>query len=409
MLDIGSWLARLGLAKYADVFAQNEIDLDTLRHLSDDDLKELGLPIGPRRKVMAAVIALNTQVREPTRAIDTHTSAAGEAERRQLTVMFVDLVGSTALSAAPRPRGDARGPAAPTRTRSRARSRASRGTSPSSWATACWPTSAGRRRTRTRPSARCGLASRLRQAVGRLATPAGEPLAARVGIATGLVVVGDLVGEGRGAGGGGRRRDAEPCGTAAGAGRAGHGADRGWHAPAARRAVRAAPTRTAPRSRASRSPCAACGSSASAAAESRFEALRGPARRPGRPRARSWRCCSTAGGRPAPARARWCCCRASPASASRGWSGRAGERSSAEPHAALRYHCSPHHTAQRASTRWSSSSSAPPACAATTAAAQARQARGAAAPGCTERERGGAAARGAACRSTRAAATRRSS
>jgi hypothetical protein len=73
MLDIGSWLVRLGLAKYADVFAQNEIDLDTVRHLSDDDLKELGLPIGPRRKVMAAVIALSEAGSRADVARSAHT------------------------------------------------------------------------------------------------------------------------------------------------------------------------------------------------------------------------------------------------------------------------------------------------------------------------------------------------
>lgn len=55
MPDIASWLTRLGLDKYVRVFTENEIDLDALRHLSEDDLKELGLPVGPRRKVLAAI------------------------------------------------------------------------------------------------------------------------------------------------------------------------------------------------------------------------------------------------------------------------------------------------------------------------------------------------------------------
>ena len=111
--------------------------------------------------------------------------------------------------------------------------RASRATSPSSWATACSPTSAGRGRTRTRPSARSAPGSPsprpsrgLRRAGGRARSPA------RVGIATGLVVVGDLIGERGGAGGGGGRRDAEPGGAAAGAGRAGRGGRRRGHAAA---------------------------------------------------------------------------------------------------------------------------------------------------------------------------------
>ena len=58
MPDIASWLTRLGLDKYVRVFTENEIDLDALRHLSEDDLKELGLPVGPRRKVLAAIAGL---------------------------------------------------------------------------------------------------------------------------------------------------------------------------------------------------------------------------------------------------------------------------------------------------------------------------------------------------------------
>src|SRR5215813_14227812 len=98
-MDIAEWLSSLGLGKYATTFAENEIDLEATRHLTDDDLKELGLPMGPRRKILAGIAALHEGVaalsvaperpRDPTRA---------EAERRQLTVMFVDLVGSTELS-----------------------------------------------------------------------------------------------------------------------------------------------------------------------------------------------------------------------------------------------------------------------------------------------------------------------
>jgi hypothetical protein len=58
MPDIASWLTRLGLDKYVRVFTENEIDLDALRHLSEDDLKELGLPVGPRRKLLAAIAVL---------------------------------------------------------------------------------------------------------------------------------------------------------------------------------------------------------------------------------------------------------------------------------------------------------------------------------------------------------------
>src|SRR6478609_5113188 len=90
-----AWLARLRLAKYAETFAAHEVDFDVLRHLSDDDLKELGLPLGPRRKVLAALA--ETAEEAETRPTPFSVSRR-EAERRQLTVMFVDLVGSTELS-----------------------------------------------------------------------------------------------------------------------------------------------------------------------------------------------------------------------------------------------------------------------------------------------------------------------
>ena len=118
-----------------------------------------------------------------------------QAERRQLTVMFADLVGSTALSARLDPE-EMREVLRAYQDAVAGEMRASRATSPSSWATACWPTSAGPGRTRTRPSARSGPAWRSRRPSAGWPRPAGEPLAARVGIATGLVVVGDLVGEG---------------------------------------------------------------------------------------------------------------------------------------------------------------------------------------------------------------------
>jgi class 3 adenylate cyclase/tetratricopeptide (TPR) repeat protein len=92
--DLGRWLGELGLAKYADLFSANEIELATLRQLSEDDLKELGLPMGPRKKLLAAIATLGPAELERLAA----PPVSREGERRQLTVMFVDLVGSTALS-----------------------------------------------------------------------------------------------------------------------------------------------------------------------------------------------------------------------------------------------------------------------------------------------------------------------
>ena len=94
--DIQHWLDGLGLAKYAKVFAEHEIDFGVLPHLDEDDLKDLGLPMGPRKKLLAAIAELETSA--PAAA---HPGmVAREAERRQLTVVFCDLVGSTALSGA---------------------------------------------------------------------------------------------------------------------------------------------------------------------------------------------------------------------------------------------------------------------------------------------------------------------
>ena len=97
--DIGEWLEGLGLGKYAEAFAKNGVDLRALPHLSEDDLKELGVLLGHRRILLAAIQSLQDQKRvwqgeEPA----SEPLFQGEVERRQLTVMFCDLVGSTELS-----------------------------------------------------------------------------------------------------------------------------------------------------------------------------------------------------------------------------------------------------------------------------------------------------------------------
>ena len=98
--DIETWLQNLSLEKYSDVFVRSEVDLDAVRHLSEDDLKELDLPLGPRKKILVAIEALSEAFDDSaeTSNFTQDKVTAREAERRQLTIMFCDLVGSTALS-----------------------------------------------------------------------------------------------------------------------------------------------------------------------------------------------------------------------------------------------------------------------------------------------------------------------
>ena len=100
--DVEQWLKELDLAKYREAFAENEIAFGDLADLTEDDLKEIGLPIGPRRRALRVIADLAAQRHEPLAATDAETPEPSQvilaAERRQLTVMFCDLVGSTALS-----------------------------------------------------------------------------------------------------------------------------------------------------------------------------------------------------------------------------------------------------------------------------------------------------------------------
>jgi hypothetical protein len=98
MQEIADWLTRLGLPEYARAFAENGIDVSVLPHLTDQDLKDIGVLLGHRRKMLAAIAQLPPSATlEP--AHRSEPKAQDTAERRQVTVMFADLVGSTALSA----------------------------------------------------------------------------------------------------------------------------------------------------------------------------------------------------------------------------------------------------------------------------------------------------------------------
>jgi class 3 adenylate cyclase/predicted ATPase len=97
-MNVAEWLRGLGLEQYAPAFRDNHVDGEVLRRLTAEDLRELGVAsIGHRRRLLDAIAALVAADTPPTPA--PAPSAVAEAERRQLTVMFCDLVGSTPLSA----------------------------------------------------------------------------------------------------------------------------------------------------------------------------------------------------------------------------------------------------------------------------------------------------------------------
>ena len=102
-MDIGSWLRGLGLGQYEALFRENEIDADVLSDLTELDLEKLGLPLGHRKRLLKAITNVTARVdlagaSSPAQRT-LQPAAESVAERRQVTVVFSDLVGSTALSA----------------------------------------------------------------------------------------------------------------------------------------------------------------------------------------------------------------------------------------------------------------------------------------------------------------------
>ena len=186
MVDILAWLTAQGLEKFAPVFAKHEIDFDTLRLLTEDDVRGLGLPLGPRRKLLAALAVLRGEgVSLPY----------DEAERRQLTVMFVDLADSTGLATRldlEAMRDVLRGyQNTVTGEITRVGGHVAKLMGDGVLAYFGWPRA---HEDDAKRAVRAGLAAA--EAVSNMIGPVGEKLAARVGIATGVVVVGDLIGEG---------------------------------------------------------------------------------------------------------------------------------------------------------------------------------------------------------------------
>ena len=194
MQQIADWLQKLGLGQYAQRFAENEIDVSVLPHLTDQDLKDIGVPLGPRRKILAAITAeTGTTNATPEPAASIEPKAQDTAERRQVTVMFSDLVGSTALSARMDPE-DLREVISAyqkcvAETVQRFGGFVAKYMGDGVLVYFGYPQA---HEDDAERAVRAGL--ELIAAVGALKTH--EPLQTRVGIATGLVVVGDLVGSG---------------------------------------------------------------------------------------------------------------------------------------------------------------------------------------------------------------------
>src|SRR5215471_9789867 len=99
MQQIADWLNTLDLGQYAQRFAENYIDASVLRDLTDQDLEKIGIPLGHRKKLLRAIGELaDASPAAPPPATASKPAPHDSAERRQLTVMFCDLVGSTGLS-----------------------------------------------------------------------------------------------------------------------------------------------------------------------------------------------------------------------------------------------------------------------------------------------------------------------
>src|SRR5262249_18381026 len=195
LMDIAEWLRGLGLEQYVPAFRENAIDAEVLRDLTADDLRELGVgPVGHRRRLLTAIAALRGGVPEAVGEPEPPGAAiAGEAERRQLTVMFCDLVGSTPLSTRFDPEDLREIVGAYHRcvadTVARFAGFVAKYMGDGVLVYFGYPEA---HEDDAERAVRAGLA--VIDAVTRLATP--EPLNVRLGIASGLVVVGDLIGAG---------------------------------------------------------------------------------------------------------------------------------------------------------------------------------------------------------------------
>src|SRR5246500_1785896 len=194
-MDVGGWLRSLGLGQYEALFRASEIDADILSDLTEVDLEKLGVSLGHRKRLLRAISGLAAAETAAAPSAATGVKPQDAAERRQLTVMFCDLVGSTAVSTRLDPEE--------LREELRAYQNAVSGVvarydgfvakfmGDGVLAYFGYPRA---HEDDAERAVRAGL--EIEAAVTRLETRGTERLAVRIGIATGLVVVGDLVGEG---------------------------------------------------------------------------------------------------------------------------------------------------------------------------------------------------------------------
>ncbi len=195
-MDIADWLKGLGLAQYAAAFRENDITEALLPKLTGEDLKDLGVAtVGHRRMLLDAIAASTADSKAPDVAAGPTPGPEPQAERRQLTVMFCDLVGSTALSARLDPEDLRAVIGAYHRCVAKVIGRG--GGFVAKYMGDGVLAYFGYPRADEHDAERAVRAAlKLVEKVAGLDTVAAAPLQVRVGIATGLVVVGDLVGSG---------------------------------------------------------------------------------------------------------------------------------------------------------------------------------------------------------------------
>jgi class 3 adenylate cyclase/predicted ATPase len=205
-MDVGTWLRGVGLGQYEQAFRDNDVDDEVLPDLTAEDLIGLGVAsIGHRRKLLAAIAALRAglasadgsspQAGPASAAAAVPAPKPSEAERRQLTVMFVDIVGSTSMAV----RLDPEDMSALLRAYQNAVAggvtrfggHIAKFMGDGVLAYFGWPKA---HEDATERAVRAALT--VIEAVGRITAQDAEPIAVRIGIATGLVLVGDLIGQG---------------------------------------------------------------------------------------------------------------------------------------------------------------------------------------------------------------------